>query len=465
MIDTERVRREMFFEMGKSWDRILKSTSPAWTSYQILVVGFAALILIGSILLSLPIASAEGKTLSLIDAIFMSASAVCVTGIAVVEPGTDLSLFGQIVLIMLVQVGGLGIVTATTLIALMLGKRIQLKERLTLQRALSYGSSSGIIRLVLYLLKVTLIIEFVGGFLLSLFFYPDFGMKAFYYGYWHAISAFCNAGFDVFGKGDSMAPYVNNLGVNLILAILTVLGTIGFFVIGDFLRKKSWSQLEAQSKLILTTTFCLIVFGTIGLFLLENTNENTMGTLSLADKILASFTQVAIGRTAGYSSVDLGYFHISSLLLMIFLMFIGTAPGSMGGGIKINTFGIILLAVYSLIKGERDVNVFSRRVPSEVVYRSFLLFFIYTFLVFFITFLLSVFEPFSFLSLLFETVAAFTTTGLSLGASKEMSVLGKSLLIFVMFVGRVGMLTFVMAITRRKKRGFYRYPEGKFSIE
>lgn len=446
------------------WEKIIRTASPAWTSYQILVFAFALIILLGSFLLSLPISSKDGVQLDFIDALFTSASAVCVTGLSVVEVGETFSVFGQVVLISLVQIGGLGIITATTLISLLLGKRIQLKERLTLQESLNYESSSGVIRLVLYIIKLTLAIEFIGGTALVFFMLPDYGLWSIYLGYWHAISAFCNAGFDVLGQGNSFARYVSNVGISMTLSFLIILGGFGFFVINDILRKRNWKNLEAQSKLIIIVTFSLLTFGTFGVFFLEYSNAETMGSFPIWQKFLASFTQASVSRTAGFSTVNIVAFQPATIVMIIGLMFIGTAPGSTGGGIKTNTFGIIIAAVLALVKGKKEVVVFYRTVPQEIVYRSFILFFIYSLLVLFVTWILSIFEPFPFLHLLFETTSAFSTTGLSMNISSSFSDIGKLFLIFVMFVGRVGMLTFVMAFTRRRNQGFYHYPDGKFRI-
>lgn len=443
--------------------RLIQSASPAWTSYQILVSGFALLILIGAMLLSLPIASKSGESLKLIDAFFTATSAVCVTGLTIADTGSHFSLFGQIVIISLIQIGGLGIMTASTLIALLLGKKIQLKERLLIQESFNHYTSSGIIRLVLYVIKLTFVIEFIGGILLTIFLWSDYGYYAIYLGFWHAISSFCNAGFDIFAHGNSYINYATHLGINLTLTLLIITGGLGFFVINDIFRKRNWRNLDVQSKLILTVTGSLLIGGTIIVFLLEHSNPKTLGALSLGDQILASFIQT-VSRTAGIATVDISYFYSSTFLVIIFLMFIGASPGSTGGGIKTSTFGIIISSVIALIKGKRDVEVYYRKIPNEIVSRSFMVFFVSVTLVLFVTWLLTILENQPFLFLLFEAVSAFSTAGLSTSVSPELSDMGKFIIILTMFVGRVGMLTFVMSFTLRRNKGFYHYPDGKFRI-
>ena len=445
------------------WLRFIQNVSPAWTSYQILVFGFAILIFTGSLLLSFPFASQSGEAIPYIDALFTATSAVCVTGLTIADTGSYFSAFGQVVIISLIQIGGLGIMTATTLIAVLLGKKIHLKERLMIQESFAHYNSNGVIRLVLYVIKLTLVIELIGGIILTIFLFPDYGLKAIYLGIWHSISSFCNAGFDILGHGNSYVGYVTNVGINLTLVVLIIIGSLGFFVISDIFQKKKWEKLEVQSKLILTVTASLLVIGTVMIFLLERTNPETLGDLPLYQQLLASFTQT-VSRTAGVATVDISLLRAPTFLFIMVLMFIGASPGSTGGGIKTNTFGIIIASAVALIKGQKDTVVFHRRIPGEFVYRSFVIFFISVTLVLVITWFLTIFEDQPFLLLLFEATSAFSTAGLSTTVSANLSIPGKLLIILTMFLGRVGMLTFVMSFSLRRKQGLYRYPSGKFRI-
>ena len=253
------------------------------------------------------------------------------------------------------------------------------------------------------------------------------------------------------------------MGINFTLVLLIIIGSLGFFVISDIFQKKKWEKLEVQSKLILTVTASLLISGTVMIFLLERTNMETLGELPLYQQILASFTQT-VSRTAGVATIDISHLRAPTFLLIMVLMFIGASPGSIGGGIKTNTFGILVASVVALIKGQKDTVVFHRRIPAEFVYRSFVIFFISTTLVLVVTWFLTIFEDQPFLLLLFEATSAFSTAGLSTTVSGNLSILGKLLIILTMFLGRVGMLTFVLSFSLRRKAGLYRYPSGKFRI-
>ena len=445
------------------WEKIMRSARPAWTSYQILVSGFACLIFCGTLLLSLPISTRNGESLRFIDAFFTSTSAVCVTGLTLVDTGSHFSIFGQLVILILIQVGGLGIMTASTVIALLVGKKIQLKERLAIQESFNHYSSSGLVRLVIYVIKLTFIIEFIGGVLLTIFFWSDYGIEAIYLGFWHAISSFCNAGFDIFAQGTSYSKYVNHIGVNLTLTLLIIIGGLGFFVLNDIYQKKNWKKLEAQSKLVLTVTLAFLIIGTLGTLIIEFNNPQTLGRLPFFEKWLISFTQ-AVSRTAGVTTIDINQFYPSTFLLFIFMMFVGASPGSTGGGIKTSTFGIIVTTIFSVTKGKRDVEIFCRRVPNVIILRAFVIIFVSIAIVLLTTWLLTLSEDQPFLLLLFEATSAFSTAGLSTTISPELSDFGKLLVIITMFIGRVGMLTFIMSFALRNNQGFYHYPDGKFRI-
>lgn len=437
---------------------------PEWTSYRFLVIGFALLIGVGSVVLSFPIASATNESISGIDALFTATSAVCVTGLTVVDTGSQFSLFGQMVIIILIQIGGLGIMTGTTLIALLLGKRIQLRERLTIQESFNHVTSEGLVRLVLYVVKISLLIEFIGGTILGICFFSEYGWKSWYLGYWHGVSSFCNAGFDVFGRNNSFENYVGNIGVCLTVSIMIILGGLGFSVIDDIWKKRAWRNLETHSKLVLAMTFFLLTLGTLGIYFLELTNSQAMMDLSSGERLLASFFQSTSTRTAGIATVDISQFKAPTLLLMVILMFIGASPGSTGGGVKTTTFGIVLASVRTLIQGKEDVELFYRRVSLDMIYRSFAIVMIAVLLIFIMTSLLMVIEEKDFLFLLFEVTSAFGTVGLSAGITPTLSPLGKFLIILTMFIGRVGTLTIILSFTLRRRKGNYQYVKEKFRI-
>ena len=438
------------------------------TPYQVLALGFAGLILSGAFLLTFPISTQSGEGTPFIDALFTATSAVCVTGLVVVDTGTYYSYFGQTVIILLIQAGGLGIMAMSTLFALLIGKRIRLKERLLMQEALNQLTVSGVVRLTIYIFRITLVIEFIGGTILALRWYPDMGTKAIYYGYWHAVSSFCNAGFDLFGpitgKFSSITSYVDDITINLTIAGLIILGGIGFAVMYDLWSSRSLVKLSMHSKIVLITTGVLIVVGAISIFVFEHSNPATLGPLSAKGKILGSFFQSVTPRTAGYNTIDIGKMYDGSLLLMVILMFIGASPSSTGGGIKTSTFAVLVLATWALIRGRNDAECFGRRIPKEIIYKAFSVMFISFTLIVIVTMALTITEQAQFMQVLFEVTSAFGTVGLTTGITPSLSAPGKLWLILTMFAGRVGPITLALAIAMRARKAHIQYPEGKIMI-
>lgn len=436
------------------------------STYQVLVCGFATLILSGAFLLMLPVASSAGTSLSFIDALFTATSAVCVTGLVVVDTGTYYSVFGQLVILCLIQLGGLGIMTLTTVFAVISGKRIYLKERLCIQEATNQLDMTGVVRLSLYIIRVTLILEFIGGTVLAVRFYQDFGTLGVYYGYWHAISAFCNAGFDLFGGFRSITGYATDGTVNLIIAGLIIIGGIGFPVIADMWHYPDRRKLSLHSKLVLVTTAGLIFGGAALIMLAEASNIKTLGELPLADKMIASLFQSITARTAGYNTIDIASLREGTLLVMIFLMFIGASPSSMGGGIKTTTFAVIICSITSVVFAKTEAQVFHRKIPEAVKDKAFTIITVSLILVLMITIILSFIEDLPALALLFEVTSAFGTVGLSTGITPQLSLASKMLLVITMFAGRVGAMTVLMAvIAKSRKHGAQlKYPEEKLSV-
>jgi len=432
--------------------------------YQILSASFAALILLGACLLSLPIASASGQSTNFMNALFTATSAVCITGLSVVDTGTYWSLFGQLVIIVLVQAGALGIMTMTTLIALLIGKKINLRQRLLMQESLNQLTLSGIVRITIYILKMTLLIEFIGGTILALRWYGEYGPLSIYLGYWHAISSFCNAGFDLLGNSKSLTGYVSDLTINLTVAMLVLLGGMGFSVIADIWTTRKFSRLSLHTKLVVVTSLVLLLAGTVVIFLLEYNNPATLGPLSWQDKLLSSFFQSVTSRSAGYNTISISSLETATLFFMSILMFIGAAPGSTGGGIKTSTFAVLMLVVWAIIRGKQDIEVFHRSIGRQIVYRAFAVAFIASLLVIFITMMLVIQEKQPFINLLFEVVSAFGTVGLSTGITPALSDTSKFWLIITMFAGRVGPVTLALALALREKKQSVHFPEGKVII-
>ncbi|EGO62400.1 TrkH family potassium uptake protein [Acetonema longum] len=435
------------------------------TPYQILVLGFAVLIFLGTFLLMTPLASASGQSLSFIDALFTATSAVCVTGLVVVDTGTYFTLFGQMVIIFLIQVGGLGIMTMTTLMALLTGKKIRLRERLVIQEALNQLSLAGVVKLTSYIIKVTLCIEFIGGTILALRWYDEYSLMGIYMGYWHAVSSFCNAGFDLFGHFSSLTHYVGDFTVNMTVCSLIILGGIGFTVISDVRDASSFRRCSLHTRIVLMTTAVFLVAGTIGIFFLELLNVKTLGSLSWVDKLLASFFQSVTTRTAGYNTLDISQMNQATWLYMIFLMFIGASPASTGGGIKTSTFAVIVMAIGAFTRGKTEAEIFERRISHVTTYKAFTVFFMAAGLVVLACMVLSITEQTPFINILFEVVSAFGTVGLSTGITPGLSPVGKIGIIITMFAGRVGLMTIILALVlRERKKSVVQYPEGKIII-
>ena len=439
---------------------------------QIMVMGFALVILIGAILLNMPISTKTGESIGFLDALFTSTSAVCVTGLVAVDTSTYWSFFGQLIIITLIQIGGLGFMTVTTLFALIIKKRINLRERLLIQESLNQIDLSGLVKLTRYILLTTFLIEGTGALILSTVFIPQFGLyKGIWYSVFHGISAFCNAGFDlmgvVSGPFSSLTSYVNNFTITITISLLIILGGIGYPVILDVIKNKKLSKLNLHSKIVIFSTVTLILFGMVFIFVLEFNNPQTLGNLSFGGKILASFFQSVTLRTAGFNTIDLGLMKECSIFLMIILMFIGASPASTGGGIKTTTIATLVLTVKSFIFQKQDIEIYERRISELTVKKSLGVFFIALTVVVTGTLIISITDPdFSILEVGFEVVSAVATVGLSIGGSPNLSILGKIFIIMFMFIGRVGSLTIFMALTSRgvKKNAPIRYPEGKIIV-
>lgn len=441
--------------------KLFQKLSPA----QILVLGFAAVILTGALLLTLPIASASGNSTSFIDALFTSTSAVCVTGLVVVDTGTHYSVFGQVVIMLLIQIGGLGFMTMATLFAFIIGKKIRLRERLIMQEALNQVTIEGVVRLARSVLLITAIIEGAAAVILAMRWIPEFGLtKGLYFGLFHAVSAFNNAGFDLFGHFRSLTPYVSDFTVNIVISSLIILGGIGFTVIAEVISKKNWRKFSLHTKSVLTITAILLVGGMISIFLLEYSNPKTLGTLGIGSRILASWFQSVTPRTAGFNSLDIASLRSATQFLIIILMFIGASPNSTGGGIKTSTVGVLFSTVWSNIRGNQDVELFERRLPKDVIFRSLTISLASLALVGFVTMLLSITEKADFLTILFETTSAFGTVGLTMGLTTKLSLIGKLAITLTMYAGRVGPVTIAFAMAQKQHKPIFHYAEEKIIV-
>ena len=431
---------------------------------QILALGFLAVIIIGAVILSLPISSRSGEPTNFLDAIFTSTSAVCVTGLITLDTSTHWSTFGQTVIMALIEIGGLGFMSFTVLISLILGKKITLRERLVMQEAMNTFSIQGLVRMVKYVLIFTVSVQFFGALLLSTQFVPEYGIiKGFFYSIFHSISAFCNAGFDLFGT--SLVGYSNNTVVILVISALIIIGGLGFTVLLELYDFKGIKKLSLHAKIVIITTLILIFGGTLLMLLFEHKNPQTIADMNIKDKLLNSFFASVTPRTAGFNSISTSGMTLASKILTVILMLIGGSPGSTAGGLKTVTCAILVLTVISVIRGREDTEVFGRRLTKEIVYKSFIIVFIGLSLVIGVTMILSYTEVgASFIDLLYETSSALGTVGLTLGLTPKLSSLGKIFIMIMMYLGRVGPLTVMLALTRKRKKSGYKYPEGKILI-
>ena len=413
---------------------------------QIMVIGFASVILIGAILLSLPIATKTGESIPFVDALFTSTSAVCVTGLVVVDTATYWNLFGQIIIIILIQVGGLGFMTITTLFALITKKRINLRERLLIQEALNQIDLSGLVKLTRYVLLMTFIIEGIGALTLSTVFIPEFGIiKGTWYSIFHSISAFCNAGFDLFG--DSLLSFTQNPLVIFTIAALIIVGGLGFIVWRDVLNFKKNRMLLVHTRLTLITTGSILLFSFV-FFSISEISHGTFSGLSFSNQLMNTFFMAVTPRTAGYANVDYTTVSNVGIFLTLILMFIGASSGSTGGGIKVTTFATLVLYVKAKFKDE-GIHFHKRGISRNKVNKSILIVFIGISIITIATMLLLITETippgFGFEYVLLEVFSCFGTVGLSMGLTTHITSIGKIILIVLMFAGRIGLLTFFIS--------------------
>lgn len=449
--------------------------SPRLRPAHVIVLGFLGLIFLGAFLLCLPISSRARTWTPFLDALFTAASAVCVTGLVVVDTGTHFSMFGQVIVLLLIQAGGLGFMTLTTMVMLLLRRKITLKDRLVIQEALNQNENKGLVRLTRNILFVTLAIEGAGFLLLIPAFAIEHGGIGVWFAAFTAVSAFCNAGFDVLGSVSGaftgLTGFASNVLLNLTVCMLIILGGLGFSVIMDIGKNKfNFRRLTFHSKIVLVFTGILILLGWVFFFAAEFNNTATMGNMSLGNKIMAGFFQSVTCRTAGFNTVNQNDLNSASKLVSMLLMFIGASPGSTGGGIKTTTLAILILMVIAGIKSDENVVVSKRTISYRNALKSVSVALVGLTLVFMVGLILLVSEhghvPPDLLTLdnvLFETFSAFGTVGLSSGMTQFMSPIGKILLMLVMFFGRVGVITIGLMFMRKKPNDI-RYPEGNIMI-
>ena len=439
--------------------RLRRSPSPAPT----LLFAFAVLIVVGTALLMLPIASADGTATPFIDALFTATSAACVTGLVVLDTGTYWSPFGQVVILLLIQAGGFGIMAGSTLfLALVVGRRTTLRDRVIVQESLGGLQLGSVTWIIKRIAIFTIVIELAGAIVLSIAFMagpeagPPWTPLGIWWGVFHSVSAFNNAGFDLTGGFQSLIPFRDDWVVLLTHGLLLVLGGLGFAIVGDAIRKRRFGRWALETKLVLLTTAALLVTGTVLIGLTEWTNPATLGQLPPEQRALNALFESATLRTAGFTALDTGALFDQTLFVVMALMFIGGASGSTAGGIKVNTFSVLMIAIISSIRGQPSAMAFGRRIQHQVVYRALSVALLGLAVVVSVGFALTVLNEARFVDTLFEAVSAAGTVGASTGITDKLGDPSKLLIALTMYAGRLGPLTLVLALAARARPVPYR---------
>lgn len=437
------------------------------TSWQFIALGYLAVILIGSFLLALPIASRDGSWTPYINSIFTAVSATCVTGLSVYDTYIHWSLFGQIVILLLIQIGGVGFMTIVTLFSLMIRKQIGIYERKILMQSSGSMRATGVIRLIRRIMLWTLIFEGIGCILLSFRFIADFGfIKGLYYALFHSVSAFCNAGFDVMGvlgEGVSLIPYAGDTLVNFTIMALIFLGGLGFIVWNELLDNRfNYKKLSLHARIVIWSSSILVILGALTFYLFER--NNVLSGMNTWQAILVSLFQSVSPRTAGFKSVELAYLTDSGKLLIESLMFIGGNSGSTAGGIKVTTFVVLLFGIVSTARGTNDIRIGKRRLDLSLLSQACTILATYLIAIILSTMIICAIEPLPLSDVLFETVSAIGTCGLSVGITSELSTASLILLMLLMYIGRVGIITLALAFFEKRSNPPIQRPIDKILI-
>ncbi len=433
------------------------------TSFQIIILGFAGVILVGALLLMLPISTKAGTVTPFNEALFTSTSAVCVTGLVVQDTATYWSVFGQSIILILIQIGGLGVITVAASFALLSGRKMSLMQRSTMQEAISAPKVGGIVRLTGFVLKATFLFELLGALIMMPTFMKDFGAKGIWMSFFHSISAFCNAGFDIMGteavKYASLTSYVTNPVINITIMLLIVIGGIGFLTWEDvYTNKHRFQQYRMQSKIILTTTAFLILVPAVFFFFVD------FAELPTSERIFSALFQSITPRTAGFNTADLTVVTGAGQTIIIVLMLIGGSPGSTAGGMKTTTFAVLIANALACFRRKEDPQYFGRRIESKAVKNAATILMMYVTLFFSSAVIISVAEGLPIGTCLFETASAVGTVGLTLGITPSLGFLSQCVLMILMFLGRVGGLTLIYAALSGTHKNLSKLPQERITV-
>ena len=433
------------------------------TSFQMIILGFAGVILLGTFLLMLPVSSADGIVTPFDEALFTSTSAVCVTGLVVQDTGSYWSGFGQTVILILIQTGGLGVVTVAVAAFMLSGRKISLMQRSTMQSAISAPQVGGIVRLTKFILRGTFLIEAIGAILLLPVFCHDFGRRGIWMSIFHSVSAFCNAGFDILGTEGhrfvSLSGYGDNIWLNMVIMLLIIIGGIGFLTWEDFYKNKlNFRRYRMQSKVILITTVLLIILPAILFF------ANDFGEFLFKKRLLYSIFQSVTTRTAGFNTADLPLMTEAGKAVMILLMLIGGSPSSTAGGMKTTTFAVLILNAFATFRSREDAGAFGRRFDVQVIKNAATIAMLYLMLFFGGGIIISAYEGLPVLTCFYEAASAIGTVGLTLGVTPDLHIISRLILIVLMYLGRVGGLTLIYAVFSGKNNNNARMPMEKITV-
>ena len=434
-----------------------------FTSFQIIILGFVAVILIGALLLMLPVSSKAGIITPFNEALFTSTSAVCVTGLVVQDTATYWSWFGQGIILVLIQIGGLGVITIAVSFELLSGRKISLMQRSVMQEAISAPKVGGIVRLTGFVLKGTFLVEFTAAFIMMPVFVKDFGAKGIWMAIFHSISAFCNAGFDLMGtenvKYASLTSYVSHPLINITIMLLIIIGGIGFLTWEDILKNKyRIKSYRMQTKVILTTSLLLILFPAFFFFFRD------FADMPIQERIFSSLFQAVTPRTAGFNTADLTMMTEDGLGIVIALMLVGGSPGSTAGGMKTTTLAVLIANTLACFRRKEDAQMFGRRIENSTVKNAATIFMMYIVFFFGGAIVISAVEDLSFSTCLFETASAIGTVGLTLGITPGLGVISQIILMILMFLGRVGGLTLIYAALSGNGKKISKLPQEKMMV-
>ena len=436
------------------------------SSFQIIILGFAGVILLGALLLMLPISTTGGNVTPFNETLFTATSAVCVTGLVVQDTGSYWSTFGQAVILALIQIGGLGVVTVAASFALLSGRRISLMQRSTMQDAISAPKVGGIVRLTRFILRGTFLIELLGALAVLPVFCRDYGWRGVWMAVFHSISAFCNAGFDLMGENgayQSLIRYSDDWLVNTVIMLLIIIGGIGFLVWDDLSVKKfQWKKYHLHTKIVLSTTGFLIIGGAVLFLILEK--NNVLAGMPVKEQILCSLFHSVTARTAGFNTTDTGALTEGSKLVTMILMFIGGSPGSTAGGIKTTTVVVLIVFVRANLMEAAGCNVFNRRLDETAIRKASVVMCTNLFLILTGTIFMEIMQPFSLSDVMFEVFSAMGTVGMSAGITRDVCMASRMVLVFLMFCGRIGSLTFALSLKGHRHGAPIRKPVEEITI-